>query len=63
MNIFEEYFIDIYINKIKLQMNFSKKGINNTIFYLLQNIGNERNNNKKKGKEENSNFFFWLYTF
>lgn len=27
-----EYFINIYINKIKIQMNFSKKGINNRFF-------------------------------
>jgi hypothetical protein len=31
-----EHFIDIYINKIRIQMNFSKKGINNRFSVILK---------------------------
>ena len=37
-----EHFIDIYINKIRIQMNFSKKGINNRFSVILKEKKRER---------------------
>jgi hypothetical protein len=37
-----EHFIDMYINKIRVKINFSKKGINNRFFIIIKE---KRDNN------------------